>query len=87
MLRKILEWPRVVELASSKLEPHRIQFYLYDLVTIFHSYWSKGNENQEYKFIIENRINRILSFKIFQLLAIVLENAMKILGVSLPDKM
>tara|TARA_B100002052_G_scaffold290349_1_gene308841 strand:+ start:3772 stop:5496 length:1725 start_codon:yes stop_codon:yes gene_type:complete len=87
LLRKILEWPRVVELASSKLEPHRIQFYLYDLVTIFHSYWSKGNENQEYKFIIENRINRILSFKIFQLLAIVLENAMKILGVSLPKKM
>ncbi len=87
LLRKIVEWPRVVDIASTKYEPHRIPFYLYELVTIFHSYWSKGNEDPKFKFIINGKINNKVSFKIFQLLTIVLENAMYILGVSLPKKM
>ena len=87
MLRKIVEWPRVVDIASTKYEPHRIPFYLYELVTIFHSYWSKGNEDPKFKFIINGKINNKVSFKIFQLLTIILENAMYILGVSLPKKM
>jgi arginyl-tRNA synthetase len=87
LLRKIAEWPRVVDLASNKFEPHRIPFYLYELVTIFHSYWSKGNDDMKFKFIVNGKINNVFSFKIFQLVAIVLENAMHILGVSLPKKM
>ncbi len=87
LLRKIIEWPKVVDLASNKSEPHRITFYLYELATIFHSYWSQGNEELKYKFIINGKIKNQLSFKIFQLLTIVLENAMSILGVSLPKKM
>ena len=87
LLRKISEWPKVVDLASKKLEPHRIPFYLYELATIFHSYWSKGNEVETYKFILNERINNYLSFKIFQLISAILENSMNILGVSLPKKM
>ncbi len=87
LLRKIIEWPRVVEISSTKLEPHRIPFYLYELSTIFHSYWSKGNEEPKYKFIIDGKINNKFSFIIFQLVAIILENAMNVLGVSLPRKM
>ena len=87
LLRKIVEWPKVVELSSSKFEPHRIPFYLYELATIFHSYWSKGNQEEKYKFIINGKITNKLSFKIFQLVSIVLENSMNILGVSLPKKM
>ena len=87
LLRKIIEWPKIIDLSGSKLEPHRIPFYLYELATIFHSYWSKGNEEEKFKFIINGKINNKLSFKIFQLVAIILENAMNILGVSLPKKM
>ena len=87
LLRKIVEWPKVVDLSSSKFEPHRIPFYLYELATIFHSYWSKGNQEEKYKFIINGKITNKLSFKIFQLVSIVLENSMNILGVSLPKKM
>ena len=87
LLRKIVEWPKVVDLASTKSEPHRIPFYLYELATIFHSYWSKGNEETKFKFIIDGKIKNQLSFKIFQLVSIVLENAMRILAVSLPKKM
>ena len=87
LLRKIIEWPKVLDIASKKLEPHRVTFYLYDLATIFHSYWSEGNKNDKYRFIINGKINKKISFKIFQLLSIILENAMRILSVSLPKKM
>ena len=46
ILRKIFEWPKIVETSSNKLEPHRIPYYLYELATLFHSYWSKGNEEK-----------------------------------------
>ena len=87
LLRKIIEWPKIVDLASKKLEPHRVTFYLYDLATIFHSYWSEGNKKNEFKFILDGKINKTTSFKIFQLISIILENGMSILGVSLPKKM
>ena len=87
LLRKIVEWPKIVESASKKLEPHRIPFYLYELATVFHSYWSKGNDENKFKLIVNGKINNKLSFKIFQLVSIVMVNAMNILGVSLPKKM
>ena len=37
LFRKVLDWPKVVDTASNKYEPHRIPFYLYELATIFHS--------------------------------------------------
>jgi arginyl-tRNA synthetase len=87
LLRKIIEWPRIMDIATNKLEPHRIPFYLYELSTIFHSYWSEGNKNDDFKFISGGKINKKTSFKIFQLISIILENGMFILGVSLAKKM
>ena len=87
LLRKVLDWPKIIEAASSKYEPHRIPFYLYDLATVFHSYWSKGNEIQKYKFIINNKIKNINTLAIIKIVAVTLEVGMKILGVSLPKKM
>ncbi len=35
ILRKIFDWPKIIETAEYKHEPHRIHFYLYDLATLF----------------------------------------------------
>ena len=87
LFRKILDWPKVIETASNKLEPHRIPFYLYELATLFHSYWSKGNEDPKYKFIVNDKIKNTNTFLIIQLTSLTIENGMKILGVNLPTKM
>ena len=87
LLKKIIEWPKVVQVASNKKEPHRIPFYLYELSTLFHSYWSKGNEDPNYKFIKNGNIANKVTLKIFKIISIILENGMFILGVSLPKKM
>mgnify|MGYP001498182376 FL=1 len=87
ILRKVFEWPKIIETASSKYEPHRIPYYLYELATLFHSYWSKGNEDQSFKFIEDGKIKKIETLAIIVLVAIVIQRGMNILGVSLPNKM
>ena len=87
IIRKIFEWPKIIESASRKFDLHKIPFYLYELSTLFHAYWSKGNEDKQYKFIVNNKIKRKEILAVINLVAIVIQNGMRILGVSLPDKM
>ena len=87
ILKKISEWPKCVELSSLKLEPHRIPFYLYELVTLFHSYWNLGKEDKEYRFITQNDEINESRLILLQALSIVIRNGMSILGVSTPSRM
>ena len=87
ILRKVFEWPKIIESAAYKLEPHKIPFYLYELSTLFHSYWSKGNEDSKFRFIQDGKIKKNDSLAYIFLVAIIIKNGMNILGVSLPKKM
>ena len=87
IIRKVFEWPKIIESSSRQFDLHKIPFYLYELSTLFHAYWSKGNENKDYKFIEKKKIKRNEILLIINLVAIVLQNGMGILGVSLPKKM
>ena len=87
ILKKISEWPRCVEISSFKLEPHRIPYYLYELVTLFHSYWNLGKDNKEFRFISEKTNFNNSRLVLLQALSIVIKNGMTILGVSTPNRM
>tara|TARA_B100001250_G_scaffold632_1_gene577 strand:- start:19 stop:1743 length:1725 start_codon:yes stop_codon:yes gene_type:complete len=87
LLRKVFEWPKIVETASAKYEPHKIPYYLYELATLFHSYWSKGNKDENFKFIEDGKIKKEETLAIIILVTIVIQSGMGILGVSLPDRM
>ena len=87
ILRKISEWPRCIEISINKMEPHRIPFYLYELVTLFHAYWNMGRDNEQYRFIKNNKATSNWKLLLLQALSIVIRNGMTILGVSVPKKM
>jgi len=87
IMKKISEWPKCVELSSTKLEPHRIPFYLYELSSLFHSYWNLGKDNVEYRFINKNNKLNNSRLVLLQGLSIVIRNGMSILGVSTPSSM
>ena len=78
---------RCINLSSNKLEPHRIPFYLYELASLFHSYWNLGKENTELRFVIDGKKQNISRLALLQALSIVIKNGMSILGVSTPNKM
>ena len=87
IIKKLSEWPRCIEVSSNKLEPHRIPTYLYELASLFHSYWNLGKENPKKRFINENK--EISDDKLIFLKAIsnVIVSGMTIIGVSTPEKM
>ena len=87
ILKKIAEFPKCIEVSTNKLEPHRIPFYLYDLATLFHSYWSLGQENKSYRFISDNGKHNQLRLQLIKAASVVIENGMTILGVSTPKSM
>ncbi|MGL4413400.1 arginine--tRNA ligase [Roseinatronobacter monicus] len=53
MMRKLAEWPRIVELAARTQEPHRIAAYLSELAAEFHGLWNKGNDVPSLRFVQE----------------------------------
>ncbi|MDC3022524.1 arginine--tRNA ligase [Candidatus Pelagibacter sp.] len=87
ILKKISEWPKCIESASNKLEPHRIPTYLYELASLFHSYWNLGKDNPQKRFI--NNDKKISDDKLIFLKAIsnIVKSGMDIVGVSTPEKM
>jgi len=87
ILKKVSEWPRCLDTASNKLEPHRIPVYLYELSSEFHSYWNKGKDDVTKRFI--DKDNNISDDKLALLKAvsIVIKIGMEILGVNTPEKM
>ena len=87
ILKKISEWPKCIDIATNRLEPHRIPTYLYELASLFHSYWNLGKENPEKRFINENK--KITDDKLIFLKVIsnVIKSGMDIVGVSTPEKM
>jgi len=87
VIKKISEWPKCLELSSAKLEPHRIPTYLFELASLFHSYWNLGKDNPQKRFINdEKKINddKLIFLKV---ISNVVKSGMDILGVNVPEKM
>ena len=87
IIKKISQWPKCIELSSSKLEPHRVPVYLYELASDFHSYWNLGKDNEDKRFI--DKDNKVSDEKIVLLKAVanVIKSGMDIIGVDAPEKM
>ncbi len=87
ILKKISEWPKCIDIASNKLEPHRIPTYLYELASLFHSYWNLGKDNPEKRFINENKKISDDKLIFLKIISNVVKCGMNIVGVSTPEKM
>ena len=54
---KILSlWPKIIENSVTFKEPHRIVYYLIELASILHNYWSMGNSKTNLRIINQNDI-------------------------------
>ena len=87
ILKKISEWPKCIDVTSKKLEPHRIPTYLYELASLFHSYWNLGKDNPKKRFINEDKKISDEKLIFLKLISNVIKSGMDIVGVSVPEKM
>ena len=87
ILKKISEWPKCIDIASKKLEPHRVPTYLYELASLFHSYWNLGKENPEKRFINEKKEITDDKLVFLKIISNIIRSGMSVVGVSVPEKM
>jgi arginyl-tRNA synthetase len=81
LMQRLGEFPEVLADAARDLGPHAIAFYLRDLASDFHSFYNSDRVLVEEQDIRLARVSLLLATKQ------VLNNGLKLLGVSAPDQM
>ena len=88
LIKKIAEWPRLIEVAARLYEPHRIAFYLFDLSSQLHAHWSKGSDNPDLRFLHNDNLVKTQSkIALARAVSIVISSGLAILGVKPAEKM
>ncbi|MEL7153036.1 MAG: arginine--tRNA ligase, partial [Pseudomonadota bacterium] len=87
LIRRVAEWPRLVESAAQHQEPHRITFYLYELAQAFHSQWNRGVD-ADMRFVqLDNPAMTSARLAMCMSVRVVISAGLGILGVSPMDEM
>jgi arginyl-tRNA synthetase len=88
LIKRLAQYPRVIEAGAASHEPHRVAFYLYDLASDFHSLWNRGKEAPHLRFVIEtDRQSTYARLALVHAVMSVLASGLAILGVAAPDEM
>ncbi|SLN16758.1 Arginine--tRNA ligase [Roseovarius albus] len=87
-MKKLAEWPRLVEIAGRTNEPHRVAFYLYDLASELHTLWNRGNDKPELRFLDEADVaGTQAKIALACAVAVVISAGLGILGVTPAEEM
>jgi len=81
LLQKLIDFPDTVEMAAKEFSPHLIAFYLRELASEFHSYYNST------RFLVPEIPLQHARLALIASIRQVLNNGLRLLGVSTPDKM
>jgi arginyl-tRNA synthetase len=81
LIRKISVFPEEIAKAAEELAPHRVTFYLYDVASVFHSFY-----NAHRVLGVEPELEKA-RLCLVEAARVVIANSLKLLGVSAPEKM
>jgi arginyl-tRNA synthetase len=88
LMRKIAQFPRLIDAAALAHEPHRIAFYLYDLSALFHSFWNRGKDLPHLRFVNQtDRFSTLARLALVRAVRVVIGSGLAVLGVTAPDEM
>lgn len=88
LVRKLAEYPRVIEQAAQAMEPHRLAFYLYDLASAFHAQWNRGTDNPDLRFVKVNDPELSQArLGLVQAVSDVLTSGLALIGAEAPTEM
>ena len=88
MIKKIANFPRIIEMSVVNFEPHRLAFYLQELAAEFHSLWNKGSDNPDLKFIIKDNL-QVTYARIYLVLALkkIIATGLEIFNIKAVEEM
>ncbi len=88
LIKKIANFPRIIEMSAINFEPHRIAFYLQELAAEFHALWNKGTENPNLKFIVKENL-QLTQSRIYLVLALkkIIKIGLEIFNIKAVEEM
>ena len=88
IIRKLAEYPRLIEQAASAHEPHRLAFYLYELASTFHAHWNRGTETTDLRFVkVNDQELTYARLGLVQAVSDVLTSGLALIGAEAPQEM
>ncbi|MBN1275955.1 MAG: arginine--tRNA ligase [Deltaproteobacteria bacterium] len=87
LLRKMAEFPSLLEEISNTLEPHRLTYYLTELASSFHRYFNLGTKIAENRIISQHKDLTRARLALAGAVRIVISNGLELLGISAPERM
>ncbi|MER8520364.1 arginine--tRNA ligase [Mesorhizobium sp. M0644] len=88
LIRKLAEYPRLIEAAALALEPHRLAFYLYELASSFHGHWNRGTDNPDLRFVkVNDRQLTHARLGLVQAVSDILTSGLTLIGANAPTEM
>jgi arginyl-tRNA synthetase len=81
LMRRVTQFPELLETATAELAPHQIAHYLRDLAGDFHTYYNA------HKFVVDDAALRNARLNLVAAARQVIVNGLQLLGVSAPDSM
>jgi len=84
LIRKLVEFPEMVERAANTREPHHVAYYLRDLAGLWNPYLQDG---VNHKVISEDTALTRTRLALAKAIRIVLKEGLELLGVSSPERM
>ncbi len=88
LVKKLSEYPRLIEQVVQSMEPHRLAFYLYDLASTFHGHWNRGADNPDLRFVKINNIELTYArLGLVQAVSDVLTSGLALTGADAPAEM
>jgi arginyl-tRNA synthetase len=87
LIKKLADFPRLIDAAARAKEPHRLAFYLYDVATALHGQYARGNDSPYLRFIQAD--GKLTAARLGLLLAVkqVITSGLGVLGVQAPEAM
>lgn len=87
LMKKVLEFPELVQSAATLFEPHRPAFYLLELAKLFQTYYSRARADKRYQVLQDDPLLRQRKLAILAAVAQALKNGLAVLGIQAPDEM
>jgi arginyl-tRNA synthetase len=88
LIRRLAQWPRLVEAAAQAREPHRIAFFLYDLAADFHMLWNRGKDDATLRFLLPDQPAETLArLALVAATAVVIRSGLGVMGVEPVEEM
>ena len=81
LLRRLAEYPEMLATAAAELAPHALAFYLRDLAGDFHTFYNAD------RVLVDDPALKLARIALLSATRQVLQNGLKLLGVSAPAKM